>query len=152
VYSLGFYTHTNPVCARAYVSPAALPSPLVLSMAPLSARIASPMSDLAAKACVPCRGGVPPLKGEELASLQKQVDGWNVIDGHHITKAFKFPNFREALQFVNRVGDLAEEQGHHPDIFLAWGKVEITIWTHKINGLTESDFILAAKIDQIHES
>ena len=133
------------------VSPAALPFSLVPSMELLSARIVSQMSDLAAKACVPCRGGVPPLKGEELASLQKQVDGWNVIEEHHITKAFKFPNFREALQFVNRVGDVAEEQGHHPDIFLAWGKVEITIWTHKINGLTESDFILAAKIDQLHK-
>ena len=107
------------------------------------------MSDLATKTCVPCRGGVPPLKGEELASLQEQVDGWNVIEEHHITKTFKFRDFREALEFVNHVGQLAEEQGHHPDIFLAWGKVEITIWTHKINGLTESDFILAAKIDQL---
>jgi 4a-hydroxytetrahydrobiopterin dehydratase len=95
---------------------------------------------------------VPPLKGEELASLQKQVDGWNVIEEHHITKALKFPDFREALKFVTRVGELAEEQGHHPDIFLAWGKVEITTWTHKINGLTESDFILAAKIDQLYKS
>jgi 4a-hydroxytetrahydrobiopterin dehydratase len=90
--------------------------------------------------------------GEELASLQRQVDGWNVIEGHHITKTFTFPNFRGALTFVNRVGELAEEQGHHPDISLAWGKVEITTWTHKINGLTESDFILAAKIDQLYES
>ena len=113
-----------------------------------SARIISKMSDLSAKTCVPCRGGVPPLKGEELVALQKQVDGWSVIEEHHIAKTFKFPNFREALKFVVRVGELAEEQGHHPDIFLAWGKVEITVWTHKINGLTESDFILAAKIDQ----
>ena len=112
------------------------------------ARMAVVMSDLAAKACVPCRGGVSPLKGEELASLQRQVDGWNVIAEHHITKAFQFLDFREALTFVNRVGELAEEQRHHPDIFLGWGKVEITTWTHKINGLTESDFILAAKIDQ----
>ncbi len=110
------------------------------------------MSALATKTCVPCRGGVPPLKGEELASLQKQVDGWNVIEEHHLMKTFTFPNFREALKFVNQVGELAEEQGHHPDIFLAWGKVETTIRTHKINGLTESDFILAAKIDQIHGS
>ena len=95
---------------------------------------------------------MPPLKGEELASLQKQVDGWNVIEEHHVTKAFKFPDFREALKFVNLVGELAEEQGHHPDIFLAWGKVEITTWPHKINGLTESDFILAAKIDQLYNS
>jgi len=110
------------------------------------------MSDLAAKTCVPCRGGVPPLKGEELAALETRVDGWNVIEGHHITKTFKFPDFREALRFVNRVGELAEEQGHHPDISLAWGTVEITTWTHKINGLTESDFILAAKIDHLYKS
>jgi 4a-hydroxytetrahydrobiopterin dehydratase len=95
---------------------------------------------------------VPPLKGEELAALQKQVDGWNVVEDHHVTKTFKFPDFRKALEFVNRVGELAEEQGHHPDIFLTWGRVEITIWTHKINGLTESDFILAAKIDQLYKS
>jgi 4a-hydroxytetrahydrobiopterin dehydratase len=124
----------------------------VLSMAPLSARIAAVISDLATKACVPCRGGVPPLKGEELAALEKQVDGWNVIEEHHLAKTFTFPDFREALKFVNRVGELAEEQGHHPDLFLAWGKVEITTWTHKINGLTENDFILAAKIDQLHKS
>jgi 4a-hydroxytetrahydrobiopterin dehydratase len=110
------------------------------------------MSDLSAKTCVPCRGGVPPLKGEELVALQKQVDGWNVFEEHHIAKTFKFPNFREALSFVNRVGEVAEEQGHHPDIFLAGGKVEITVWTHKINGLTESDFILAAKIDRVLHS
>jgi len=110
------------------------------------------MSDLASKTCVPCRGGVPPLKGEELSSLQKQVDGWNVVEEHHITKTFKFPNFREALGFVNRVGELAEEQGHHPDLYLAWGKVEVRTWTHKIDGLTESDFILAAKIDQLYHS
>lgn len=109
------------------------------------------MPGLAAKTCVPCRGGVPPLKGEELAALEKQVDGWNVIEEHRIAKTFKFPNFREALKFVNGVGALAEEQGHHPDIFLAWGKVEITIWTHKIDGLTESDFILAAKIDGLRQ-
>ena len=114
-------------------------------------RITSTMSDLAAKTCVPCRGGVSPLKGEELSTLQKQVDGWNIVDEHHITKTFKFPNFREALKFVNHVGELAEEQGHHPDISLAWGKVEVTTWTHKINGLTESDFILAAKIDQLYK-
>jgi len=82
---------------------------------------------------------------------QNQVDGWNVIDEHHLRKTFKFPDFRKALGFVDRVGELAEEQGHHPDIFLAWGKVEITTWTHKINGLTESDFILAAKIDQLYK-
>ena len=107
------------------------------------------MSELASKTCVPCRGGVPPLAGEELARLQKQVNGWDVVKGHHLHKAYTFPDFKSALAFVNRAGDVAEEQGHHPDIFLAWGKVEITIWTHKIDGLTESDFILAAKLDQL---
>lgn len=110
------------------------------------------MSELASKTCVPCRGGVPPLTGEVLASLQKQVDGWNVVEEHHITKTFKFRDFREALKFVNRVGELAEEQGHHPDIFLAWGKAGITLWTHAINGLTESDFIMAAKMDQLYQA
>ena len=110
------------------------------------------MSELVSKTCVPCRGGVPPLKGEELASLQKQVDGWSVVEEHHITKTFKFRDFREALKFVNRVGELAEEQGHHPDIFLAWGKAGITLWTHAIDGLTESDFIMAAKMDQLYQA
>lgn len=106
-------------------------------------------SELASKTCVPCRGGVPPLQGAELAALQKQVDGWNVVQEHHVTKTFTFPDFQKALDFVNKVGSVAEEQGHHPDIYLAWGKAEIKIWTHKIDGLTESDFILAAKIDQL---
>ena len=109
-------------------------------------------SELASKTCVPCRGGVPPLKGAELAALQSQVDGWNVVQEHHIAKTFTFPDFKKALDFVNKVGALAEEQGHHPDIYLAWGKAEIKIWTHKIDGLTESDFILAAKIDQLPRS
>jgi len=109
-------------------------------------------SELASKTCVPCRGGVPPLGGQELADLQKQVDGWSVVQEHHINKSFTFPDFRQALAFVNKVGELAEEQGHHPDIYLTWGKVEIKTWTHKIDGLTESDFILAAKIDQLARS
>ena len=107
------------------------------------------MSSLAEKKCVPCRGGVPPLKGEELRTLARQAEGWEVVNEHHVKKTFKFPDFRGALAFVNKVGELAEEQGHHPDIYLAWGKAEITIWTHKIDGLTESDFILAAKIDKL---
>ncbi|HXZ82037.1 MAG TPA: 4a-hydroxytetrahydrobiopterin dehydratase [Terriglobales bacterium] len=107
------------------------------------------MSELAAKSCVPCRGGVPPLAGEELNKLHKQVSQWQVVEGHHLKRAFTFPDFRQALDFTNRVGEIAEREGHHPDICLSWGKAEITIWTHKINGLTESDFILAAKIDQI---
>lgn len=107
------------------------------------------MSGLASKTCVPCRGGVPPLKGAELKALESQVAGWTVVNEHEIQKAFTFPDFAKALAFVNRVGEVAEQQGHHPDIFLTWGRVEIRTWTHKIDGLTESDFILAAKIDEL---
>lgn len=110
------------------------------------------VSDLAQQSCVPCRGGVPPLEGDELAAFGAQVADWRVVDGHHIKREFAFPNFQEALDFTNRVGALAESEGHHPDIYLAWGKVGIKIWTHKINGLTESDFVLAAKIDRLHAS
>jgi 4a-hydroxytetrahydrobiopterin dehydratase len=107
------------------------------------------VEQLADKKCVPCRGGVPPLKGKELEALHRNVPQWKVVDEHHITRAFTFPDFKQALEFVNRVGGLAEEQGHHPDILLTWGKAEITMWTHKIDGLTESDFIMAAKIDRL---
>jgi len=107
------------------------------------------VSELASKTCVPCRGGIPPLAGPELEALARQVPDWKVVDGHHLTRNFPFKNFVQALAFVNKVGALAEEQGHHPDILLAWGKAEITTWTHKINGLTESDFILAAKMDKL---
>ena len=109
------------------------------------------MADLASRECVPCRGGVPPLKGEEITKLLTQVDDWEVVNEHHLKKEFRFSNFRESQDFVNRVGDLAEGQGHHPDICFGWGRAEITIWTHKIDGLTESDFILAAKIDKVAE-
>jgi 4a-hydroxytetrahydrobiopterin dehydratase len=102
---------------------------------------------LAEKHCVPCRGGIPPLAGAELATLLAQVPGWQVVGDHDLRKVFTFPDFRKALDFVNRVGEVAETEGHHPDLFLAWGRVEVKIWTHKIDGLTESDFILAAKID-----
>ena len=107
---------------------------------------------LAEKTCVPCRGGVPPLKGKELEQVHKQLPEWahwKVVNEHHIVRTFTFPDFRKALDFVNKVGAVAEEQGHHPDILLTWGKAEITIWTHKIDGLTESDFIMAAKIDRL---
>ena len=107
------------------------------------------MSDLASRECVPCRGGVPPLKGDEITNLSSKVQGWTVINEHHLKKAYKFADFREAQTLVSRVSNLAEEQGHHPDICFGWGWVEITIWTHKIDGLTESDFILAAKIDEL---
>ena len=107
------------------------------------------MSDLATKECVPCKGGVPPLEGAELDALLAALGGeWTVVDGHHLEKTYPFKNFREALDFTNRVGELAEAQGHHPDIALSWGKVQLTIWTHKIDGLTESDFVFAAKADR----
>jgi 4a-hydroxytetrahydrobiopterin dehydratase len=107
------------------------------------------MSDLADKTCVPCKGDVPPLAGAELESLSRQLPEWEVVDGHHLRREFRFRNFREALEFVNRVGELAEEQGHHPDVDFGWGHAGITIFTHKIDGLTESDFVLAAKVDRL---
>jgi 4a-hydroxytetrahydrobiopterin dehydratase len=106
------------------------------------------MSELASKTCAPCKAGTPPLAGKELETLAKQVPQWTVVEGHHITRAFKFPDFAQALAFVNKVGALAEQQGHHPDILLSWGKAVVTTWTHSVNGLSEGDFILAAKIDQ----
>lgn len=107
------------------------------------------MTELASKTCVPCKGGTPPLKGAELDELRQQLPEWEVVEEHHLRKVFRFKNFREALDFVNKVGELAEEQGHHPDISFGWGRVEITVWTHKIDGLTESDFVFAAKVDTL---
>lgn len=104
---------------------------------------------LAEKHCVPCKGGVPALQGEELEKLKSQLTGWQVVDGHHLLKTYTFPDFQTALDFVNKAGEIAEAEGHHPDLLLSWGKVEVKTWTHKIDGLTESDFILAAKFDHI---
>ena len=107
------------------------------------------MSDLAKKTCIPCKGGVPPMKGAKLDDLlEKLKNDWKIIKEHHLEKEYSFKNFKEALNFTIKVGELAENQGHHPDIYLAWGKVKLTIWTHKIDGLTESDFIFAAKADK----
>ena len=111
------------------------------------------MSELADGICVPCRGGVPPLEGEELAGLYERLgNDWQLVDGHHLEKQYRFSNFVEALAFTNRVGEMAETQGHHPDIHLAWGRVRVEIWTHKIDGLHESDFIFAAKCDRLYAS
>jgi 4a-hydroxytetrahydrobiopterin dehydratase len=110
----------------------------------------SVVTQLAKKECVPCKGGVPPLKGKEIDDLYSQLGAdWKVVDAHHLEKEFKFKNFRRALEFTNRVGELAEAQGHHPDIYLTWGKVKLTVWTHKIDGLTESDFVFAAKVEEL---
>jgi 4a-hydroxytetrahydrobiopterin dehydratase len=106
-------------------------------------------SSLAEKACIPCRGGVPALTPEEQAPLLAQLEGWQVIDGHHLQRDFKFDNFEKALEFTNRAGAIAEEEGHHPEITVGWGHAKVEIWTHKINGLAESDFVLAAKFDRI---
>lgn len=104
---------------------------------------------LADKKCVPCKGGTPPLRGNALEMFHSQVPKWTVTNEHHIQREFRFPDFKQALEFVNRVGDIAETEGHHPDILLSWGKAGVTLWTHKIDGLTESDFIMAAKIDRL---
>ena len=94
-------------------------------------------------------GGVPPLKAQALRDLANQLGGgWQVVDEHHLEKSYSFPDFKEALAFTNQVGEIAEREGHHPDVYLAWGKVKLEIWTHKIDGLTESDFVLAAKADE----
>ncbi len=108
------------------------------------------MIELAERECIPCKGGVPPLKGHPLRVLLEKLGGdWEVVDEHHLTKMFRLKNFADALAYVNRVGQMAEKQAHHPDIYLAWGKVRIDIWTHKINGLTESDFVFAAKAETL---
>ncbi len=107
------------------------------------------MNQLARKSCIPCRGGVPPLSAPQIAELHPEVPDWEVVNDHHLSRSFSFPDFRQALAFVDRVGELAETENHHPDLYLSWGRVRIEIWTHKIDGLTESDFILAAKIDDL---
>ena len=108
------------------------------------------MSKLSEKNCTPCKGGVSPLKGAALTKLRKQLNRhWRVVKSHHLEKEYEFKDFKQALAFTNRVGKLAEAQGHHPDIFLAWGKVKLTIWTHSVGGLTESDFIFAARADKV---
>lgn len=110
------------------------------------------MSDLAAKECIPCKGGVAPLEGDELSDLATRLGGdWEVVEEHHLTKTYKFSNFVDALAFANRIGELAEEVNHHPEIRLSWGWVTLIIYTHKIDGLTESDFVWAAKADKLVE-
>lgn len=107
------------------------------------------MNDLASLHCEPCEGGTPALKGEELRKMYGQLDGWTLANEHHLEKEYRFKDFLEALAFVNRLGEVAEQEGHHPDIFLTWGKVKVTLWTHSIGGLSENDFILAAKADAV---
>jgi 4a-hydroxytetrahydrobiopterin dehydratase len=107
------------------------------------------MGDLANKQCVPCRTATAALSPSETTSLLGRLRGWEVIDNHHLRKSWKFPDFQSALEFVNRVGELAEREDHHPDICFSWGKARVELWTHKVNGLTENDFVMAAKIDEV---
>lgn len=109
------------------------------------------MADLASRKCVPCHGGVPRMRKTQIKELARQLDGWDVVDGHHLEKIYEFTNFARALSFVVRVGKVAEREGHHPDVCLGWGYVQLMIFTHAIDGLSESDFILAAKIDKLSD-
>ena len=101
--------------------------------------------------CTPCKGGVDPLALDQIRFYMTQLSGeWQLIDNHHLERTFPFKNFKQALEFTNQIGEIAESQGHHPDIFLSWGKVKVSIWTHKIGGLHRNDFILAKKIESIN--
>ena len=108
--------------------------------------------DLLSKKCVPCEGGVPPFSNEEIEKYLQEIKGWRVSDGRKIEKSFGFKNFREAMDFVNKVAALAEEENHHPDIQVSYNNVRLVVWTHAIGGLSENDFILAAKIDSIFKT
>lgn len=108
------------------------------------------MSELSKKKCVACSADVPPLKGDAFIPYKTQLaEGWNIVDEHHLEKEYRFKNFKEALAFTCALGKIAEEEGHHPTITLTWGKVTVKLFTHKIHGLSENDFILAAKCDTI---
>ena len=110
------------------------------------------MSRLAERHCVPCRGDTPPLNDAGIAALHAKLTGWDVVKGKRLTRPFAFRDFKTALAFVDRIGAVAEEEGHHPDIHLTYGQVRVELWTHKIDALTESDFVLAAKVDQLAET
>ena len=111
------------------------------------------MTDLAEKKCIPCEGGIPNFDITEIHKYLKMVDGWKVEADENkiyfLLKEFKFNNFKESQEFINKVGEIAENEGHHPDIWFGWGYAKIKIFTHAIKGLHESDFVLAAKVDKI---
>ncbi len=107
-------------------------------------------ASLADQTCIPCKGGVPPLTREQIAPLEAQLDGWTVENDKKLTRTYRFKNFAEAMAYANRVAAIAEEQGHHPDLHVRWGAVTVEVWTHKIDGLTESDFYFAAKCDRAY--
>ncbi|MBR79757.1 MAG: pterin-4-alpha-carbinolamine dehydratase [Euryarchaeota archaeon] len=108
------------------------------------------MGGLSEKDCTPCRGGVPPLSEEETGAFLTQInEDWRIVDNHHLTRSWEFPDFASAMSFTNLLGDVCEDQGHHADFELGWGRVVALIYTHKIDGLTESDFVLASKFDDV---
>ncbi len=112
-----------------------------------------PTAELAKNECVPCKGGVPPLEGDKLKELHEELNsGWELVKDHHLEKEYSFDGYEPAVEFTNKVANIAQEQNHHPDILLTYGKVKVTIWTHKIDGLTESDFYFAAKVEETAES
>lgn len=102
---------------------------------------------LAEKTCVPCRGGVPPLNRQQFEAMLSELDGWEAKDDKRLEKSFEFADFASAMRLANAIAEIAEQEGHHPDLLVRWGELKVELWTHKIDGLTESDFILAAKID-----
>ena len=107
------------------------------------------MTDLADQKCNACSGGTPKMEGDAIRPLLAQLKDWKVVEGHHLSRDYSFPDFKSALDFVNKVGGIAEEEGHHPNIFFTWGQARIDIWTHKVDGLTDGDFVLAAKLDRL---
>jgi 4a-hydroxytetrahydrobiopterin dehydratase len=105
---------------------------------------------LAARQCIPCRGGVPPIPAERIEALRAGISSdWHVVDGHHLLREIPVKNFRQSLALANRIGDVAESQGHHPDLLVSWGKLTVTLFTHVIGGIHENDFIMAARIDEL---
>ena len=110
-------------------------------------------AELAKQQCIPCRGGVPPLNATQIDGMLRLLGGgWECINEHHLERDYRFQNFVDALAFTNKVGAIAEEENHHPDILTTWGKTKVSIWTHKIDGLTESDFIFAAKVEEAYKA
>ena len=109
------------------------------------------LSNLADRTCTPCRAGTPPLSREEFEPWLGQLDGWQVEDGKKVAKSYRFKNFIEAVAFVDAIVPVAEAEGHHPDLLVKWGEVSVYLWTHAAGGLTENDFVMAAKIDQMHD-
>lgn len=108
------------------------------------------MEDLTLKVCTACEGGIPPLSSDEAAQLLVQIPLWKISeDGKSLTRAYTFKDFKEALAVTNKIGEIAEQEGHHPDLTLGWGKVRVSLTTHAINGLSENDFIVASKVEAL---